>query len=170
MKPDIKNGCDPKLLDPYCDAELSIEESNSVKAHLNGCPACRARIEGRHKIAGVLRTEINRALSHTNFDRVEEQIIRKIRKERLKEPSWLQRLFFSKSFFMPVSALTAALLIFFFIYNPLSPEPVPSALINSFTGSISSAMIIETPETRHTILWFSEDSTLAGEENAAHQT
>jgi hypothetical protein len=31
-------------------------------------------------------------------------------------------------------------------------------------------MIIETPETRHTILWFSEDSTLAGEENAAHQT
>lgn len=170
MKPEIRKGCDPKLLDRYCDEELSIEESNSVKAHLNGCPACREKIEGRHKIAEAFRTEINHALAHTNFDQVEEQIIRRIRKGRFKEPSWFQRLFFSKSFFMPVSALTAALLIFFFIYNPLSPEPVPSALINSFTGSISSAMIIETPETRHTILWFSEDSTLAGEENAAHQT
>ena len=170
MKPDIRKGCDPKLLDRYCDEELSIEESNSVKAHLIRCPACREKIEDRDKIAEAYRTEINRVLAHTNFDRVEKQIIRRIRKERFEEPSWFQRLLFSKSFFMPVSALTAALLIFFFIYNPLSPEPVPSALINSFTGSISSAIIIETPETHHTILWFSEDSTLAGEENAAHQT
>ena len=169
MKPEIGKGCDPKLIDRYCDEELSIEESNSIKAHLNSCSACRDMIEGHHKITEAFRTDINHAYAHTNFDRVEEQIIRKIRKERLKEPPWFQRLFFSKSFYMPVSALTVALLIFFFIYNPLSPEPVPSALINSFTGSISSAMIIETPETRHTILWFSEDSTLAGEENAANQ-
>jgi hypothetical protein len=69
---------------------------------------------------------------------------------------------------MPLSALATALLIFFFFFHPLSPEPIPSALINSFTGSYSSVIILETPNTRHTILWFSDDSTLAGEESAAH--
>ncbi len=170
MKPEIRKGCDPKLLDRYYDGELNIDESRSVQAHLNHCPMCQEKIESHHKIAEAYRAVINHALSRTNFDRIEGRIIQNLRKERHKEPLWRQYRLLSKPFFMPVSALTAALLIFFFIYNPLRTKPVPSALINSFTGNISSAMIIETPETRHTILWFSEDSNLAGEENAAHQT
>ena len=170
MKPELEKGCDPERLDRYADGELGIDDSESVEAHLIRCPACQKQIEDRHRIAEAFRSGMNHVASRTDYDRVEEHIIRRIRKEQKKVPARFQRVLFSKSFFMPVSALTAAMIIFFFITNPLRPEPVPSALINSFTGSISSAMIIETPESRHTILWFSEDSALAGEENAAHQT
>ena len=170
MKPELKKGCDPERLDRYIDGELGIDDSETVKAHLIRCPACQEQIKDRHKIAEAFKSDMDQVASRTNFDRVEEHIIRKIRKEQRKAQARFQRVLLSKSFFMPVSALTAAMIIFFFITNLLRPEPVPSALINSFTGSISSAMIIETPESRHTILWFSEDSTLAGEENAAHQS
>lgn len=170
MKPELKIGCDPERLDRYIDGELGIDDSESVKAHLIRCPDCQEQIKHRHRMAEAFRSEMNHAASRTNFDRIEDHIIRRIRKGQRKVPERFQRILFSKSFLMPVSALTAAILIFFFITNPLRPEPVPSALINSFTGSISSAMIIETPESRHTILWFSEDSNLAGEENAAHQS
>jgi hypothetical protein len=42
----------------------------------------------------------------------------------------------------------------------------PSAIINSFTGSMSSVMIFETPETRQTILWYKEDADVESEHNA----
>lgn len=170
MKPETIKVCDPKLLDRYRDGELSDTQRLSVKSHLIRCQSCRDQIENRNRIAEAVRTDIDHVLSGANLDQIEDKIIRRIRKARLRKPSPYQRFFLSKPFLMPASVFTAAILIFFFIYNPISPEPVPSALINSFTGRISSAMIIETPETHHTILWFSEDSTMAGEENAAHQT
>ena len=56
----------------------------------------------------------------------------------------------------------------FFIYTHFidKPMPVPSAIINSFTGSVSSVMILETPETREIILWYNEDTDMESEHDA----
>ena len=37
-------------------------------------------------------------------------------------------------------------------------ENGPSAVVSSFSGNVSSVIIMETPETRQTIVWFSENS------------
>jgi hypothetical protein len=55
--------------------------------------------------------------------------------------------------------VAAGLLIFFAYTNFVAkPAYVPSAIIKSFSGSMSSVMVFETPETRQTILWYNEET------------
>lgn len=50
------------LLDPYVDGELSGEEAEGVRAHLEECPGCRAYVDGalavRSAFPGVEETEV----------------------------------------------------------------------------------------------------------------
>ena len=55
--------------------------------------------------------------------------------------------------------------LFIFIMNLMNPGDMPSAIVSSFTGQISSVMIIETPKEHHTIIWFSEDVNMNGGDN-----
>jgi hypothetical protein len=77
---------------------------------------------------------------------------------------WLQ----PARIFVPVTVAALALAIFI-IPLPFKKGPngeAPSAIINSFTGSVTSVMLFETPNTHQTIIWFNEDSTANGENDA----
>lgn len=170
MKRESNRQCDPEILARYYDGELSEDEGRSVTAHLDHCPECRQQINDYRNLSDMVQDEIHTVLSRTDFHSMESRLLNRVPKKRLKPQTFRRWPTFPRSVFVPVSALAAALLIILYIYLPVGTEPAPSAVINSFTGSISSAMIIETPETRHTILWFTEDAPTAGEKNAAHQT
>lgn len=43
-------------LDPYVDRELGTEAEAAVRTHLDGCPACRARVGERQDLARALRS------------------------------------------------------------------------------------------------------------------
>ena len=169
MKHDIKMECNPELIDRYYDGELKPEERESVAVHLKVCPHCRTMLKDRRTVSQVFRAEVDGALSRTDFQGLDEKVLERIAQKRILGLPGLQRLFFSKPFFIPASAVAALLLVFFTFFNPTPSDPGPSAVINSFTGSVSSVMIIETSP-RHTILWFSEEPAQMGEENAAHKT
>ena len=67
-----------------------------------------------------------------------------------------------------LTAWAGAGFLLFYIYTHFiaKPAPVPSALIDSFTGAVSTVMVLETPETRETILWYSEDTDMESVHNA----
>ncbi len=68
---------------------------------------------------------------------------------------------------VPVSSLAMLLILCLalFRYTYFTDESGPSAIVDSFTGNVTSVVIIETPESRQTIIWFSETPDLAGDQD-----
>ena len=149
--------CNGELLSRYLDRETTPEETQHVDRHLKQCPACRQHLQQHGELARRLRREVSAAGEAADFDRLEMHIIRAAR--RPKSP-WidLRRTRFSWKLLVPIAA-TAAVALFFFtsVFQPPAPAG-PSAIINSFTGRVSSVMILETPQSRHTVIWYSEET------------
>ena len=164
MKRNIGNGCNPELIDRLYDGELESDKREAIIEHLETCASCQGLLTDSRILSELFRNNVNHVLSHTDFRGLDEKILDRVTKKRFGK---LRRLFLSKPFIIPASAVAAGLLIFFTFFTPHISDPGPSALINSFTGTISSVMIIETPKSRHTILWFAEETTPTGNENAA---
>ena len=84
-------------------------------------------------------------------------VLRPALRSSLRESRLLEILF---SWRMALSAAAAVALLVFLIYNPFQPalSSGPSAIIDSFTGQVKSVMILETPQNRQTVIWYSEES------------
>jgi hypothetical protein len=164
MKRNIPRDCNAELIDQLHDDELAPEERKAVIEHLNTCASCQGILKDSQILSKLFRDNVDDVLSRTDLRGLDEKILDRIAK---RPAGKLRRLFLSKPFIIPASAVAAVVLVFFTFFTPQISDPGPSALINSFTGRISSVMIIETPNTRHTILWFAEETTPTGNENAA---
>ncbi len=162
--------CSSELLDRFYDDVLSPDELDAVTCHLNACPACRKRLAARKAVSASVRAAVNAVVSRTDFNDLDQKIIDRIVAHSMPFLSKLKNMGFSWRFYVPASAIAAVLLVFLTVFHQPPADPGPSAIINSFAGKFSSVMIIETPESRHTILWFSEESAPTGEENAGQKT
>jgi hypothetical protein len=153
-----KNLCDLILLSRYADQETNPEETRQIQAHLLSCPECRQALAEQRQLAELLQQGVSEAQKGVDFDRLEKRILsvdrrRSITWSDMREwvPSWKVAL--------PVATAAAVLILFFF--TPLFQQPSPSgpsAIINSFTGRVTSVMILETPRSQQTVIWYSEES------------
>ncbi len=149
--------CDEELIGRYLDGEISQEEYDRISIHLKDCPSCQKILRDNQDISTVLREVLGREVSQADFADLETRVLGQIRQ---KENPWWERiskLVFSAKLLIPASAI-AALILFFAITRGPATISGPSAVIEAFSGEVSSVMIIETPKSRQTIIWYKESS------------
>lgn len=165
MTDPYSKACDEIRLNLYLDEELGPSEMAWMEAHLQDCPSCRREATTITLFAQDVRRRAKQAADSIDFFALEKEVLTQTRR-RHHPPGGLARFLASLKIVIPAT-LTAALLIFLgyshFIARPVT---APSAIIESFTGSVSSVMIFETPETRQTILWYTEESDTESGHNA----
>ena len=159
------NACDEILLDRYIDADLDAGEKARMEVHLERCRQCRRQVAAMAAFSQDLRDRVQQVTDSVDFTALEKQVVNKAL-GRHRSRSGFSTFIASLKYTIPTT-VAAGLLIFFAYSNyVVQPAPVPSAIINSFTGSMSSVMIFETPETRQTILWYHEETDVESERNA----
>ena len=158
-------GCDDDLLVRCLDNDLNADEKTELAAHLKACGHCRRQLSVMEGFSHDLRSRVDQAAEAVDFTAMEKDVLTKgLRTYRAGN----EGLGFFKALKYGIPAAVTAGLLLFFGYNQcmVQANPAPSAIINSFTGSMSSVMIFETPETRQTILWYTEDVDVESESDA----
>lgn len=157
--------CDDDLMSRALDDDLNADEKKRLTDHLETCQPCRRQLDALTGFTKDLRSRVDQAADAVDFTALEKDVLTKaLRQHRSTNhgAGFLKTLKYS----IP-AAVTAGLLLFFgYHHYMLNTGPVPSAIINSFTGTMSSVMIFETPETRQTILWYTEDTDVESDSDA----
>ena len=159
------NACDEGMLDRYLDGDVDAGEMAQMEAHVAGCRQCRRQVAALTAFSQNLRDRIHHVTDSVDFVALEKQVLNKALRQYRSRGGF--SIFIASFKYTIPAAVTAGLLLFFTYSNyVLKAPPAPSAIINSFTGSMSSVMILETPETRQTILWYTEQTDVESEPNA----
>ncbi|MEE4111964.1 MAG: zf-HC2 domain-containing protein [Desulfobacteraceae bacterium] len=159
------NGCDENLLYRYLDGDLDAGETAQVAAHVAGCRQCHRQVAALAAFSQNLRDRVHHASESVDFVALEKQVLNTVLRQS-RSRGGLSRFIASLKYIVPATVTAGLVLFFTFSNEVLQPPPAPSAIINSFTGSMSSVMIFETPETRQTILWYTEETDVESEPNA----
>jgi len=149
--------CDEELIGRYFDGELSQKEHDSISMHFRDCPSCQKILQDNQVVSTVFRDKLAREVSQADLGVLETRVLNQIRQ---KENLWWKRpvkRFASTKILIPATALAALILFFAITWSPTTISG-PSAIIESFSGEVSSVMIIETPKSRQTIIWYKETS------------
>jgi len=158
-------GCDDELLVRSLDNDLNAAEEEWLASHLEDCRPCRRQLSALSRFSHDLKKRVDLAADAVDFTALEKDVLTKaLRQHRFSngERSFVTALKYG------IPAVATACLLLFLGYNHYfdNSGPAPSAIINSFTGSMSSVMIFETPETRQTILWYNENTDGESESDA----
>ena len=156
MKTDTDT-CHPATVSCFYDGELDPESYDRVKKHIDTCPKCKASLSELAAISERVREPLTAGAAGVQPNRVEDDVLAAI---QMKQRPWWEdtkELLLSKKVLFPATALVSlSLLMFVLLKSPAVREP--SAIITSLSGDAASIVIMETPQTGHTILWFTEDS------------
>ena len=149
--------CDPKRVSLFFDQELPPEEHDRVSRHLNNCPVCQKELQDMQAVSKMFRAEMEADVFQAGLYNLERSVMDQIK--RKKTPWWerLANTFISFKFLVPAAAAVAMLVISVSVSRYSAIEAGPSAIVDSFTGETSSVMIMETPDSQHTIIWFNEE-------------
>lgn len=148
---------DDKLIDQYLDGELPKDELARFDLHMKDCPSCQKSLKQRKIISETFNKEINEATEKTDFARFQNQVMGIIKERNI---TWRDRVLdfiTPKRMLIPATVMAGLLLVVFYT-GRLTPTPLPepSGIVASLSGEASSMMIIKTPNTNHTIIWFNE--------------
>ena len=148
--------CDPALLGPFSDGELGPDEHALVSSHIRDCAPCQKALREKEALSALFKASLEGQLSQVDLRDFEQGVMDRIHTRRVSWWMGFRDLFVPKKLLIPATAMAAMLVLFFSLLRSPAPVAGPSAIINSFTGEISSVMIIETPKSRQTIIWFTE--------------
>ncbi len=162
--------CNPIVLHRFFDNELGPEEHARTREHVRQCPSCQESLQKNRSLSDLFVRSVEKAVSQTNFDALEKQVLSRVESGKRKKEKGKRKkenLFsgFSRRILVPAAAMAGIVLLVFSLTGPPESAPGPSAIINSFTGDISSVMIMETPKSRQTIIWFNESQIPEGEKD-----
>lgn len=148
--------CDPALIGRFFDRELGLDEDAQVDRHLKNCHSCQKELRENEAISNLLKVGLDDQLSQIDLSNLEPRVLELIQRNGV--PWWmrLRNIFVSKRFLVPAAAMAIILLFFSLTRHPV-PVSKSSAIIHSFTGETSCLIILETPRSHQTILWFSDD-------------
>ncbi len=154
MKKSSRN-CDPVIVSRFFDKELDPADDASIDRHIDSCPSCRKMLDDLKALSRQVRTHIT-GICDTDHTSIEKSLLEAICKKKTPFGERIKAAVLSKKVWIPVTAAASLLLVFFTVFQ--SPGVTePSAIIVSLSGDVSSVVIIETPGTRQTILWFNEE-------------
>ena len=155
MKTNSEIICDTELISRYTDGELDENELAGIKTHIADCVSCQARLEDYGKISIGLNSLIE---SQPNISAValEDKVVEFIRRKKNTGFNGWRDVIFSRRMLVPVGLAASIILMFMTFFNNTAPVG-PTAIVSSLSGAGSSVVIMETTETRQTIIWFSEN-------------
>ena len=110
---------------------------------------------GHRNLGDRLKSSLDQVLTDSERTLVENRVIAQVRKQNRQPWAGLQKLLVPKRLFALTAATGLLLFVLAFFFEAETPSG-PSAIVTSFQGEYSSVMIMETPETRNTIIWFDE--------------
>ena len=163
----IKNNdrCNPGAVSRFKDGELDAAAAGRLQTHLDTCPSCRQELEAQQAVSRRFRAVVAAERNRIDFDVLERRIVARAGEFKVPFFEWVRRIVMLKRIYIPAAATATALILFLWVYTPMV-TPVPSAIVTSFSGDISTVMILETPETHQTILWFNEKPAINGNNHA----
>lgn len=150
--------CDTDLLSRFTDNELDPDEHARIQKHLMDCTSCQKELRDNQSISALIQTHLKKEISQANLDDLEEKVLSLINKKRTSWSMKLKDLFLSWKLLIPATVMAAMFVLFLFPARHFSPALGPSAIVNTIEGNVSSVILLETPESRRTIIWFNETS------------
>lgn len=157
--------CDEILLNRYLDQDLDTAEKAQMQVHLEYCRRCRRQVNTMKAFSHGFRDQVKRVCGGVDFMTLEKQVVNQARRKHHSRGAF-SAFRASLKYTLPATVTVGLVLFFAYTHFVAKPAPLPSAIINSFSGSVSSIMIFETPETRQTILWYTEDFDMESEPDA----
>jgi len=151
-----KTTCNLKWLYRHLDGELGPQENSLAQRHLEQCPFCRKALSDNQALASLFRAKIDDELSRVNLPAIETRVVTAIEAQRIPWWSRLGNLLISKRFYIPATAVVAGLVLLGIFLTPSPSVSGPSAIITSLKGDVGSVMILETPKSHQTVIWFNE--------------
>ncbi len=163
---------DPILLSQYTDGELKSDQAEQIRRHLSQCPACRMQVELNRRLASQLNTAIDQHAAMIDSDAFEFETLARMSSQNDNLRNKIRHFLFPRKALIPASVVACVLFLLLFLTyrfidqdtgQPVQRAPVqtaaaaPSAIIDSFSGEASAVMIMETPHSRETILWYNEN-------------
>jgi len=150
--------CDPKMLSRYYDGELDPEASGRLKKHMMECSACREEFEALKGVSEQIKAHVSEIPdAGPPMDSVEDSAINRIRGLSISPWEKLREVLLSKRTIIPAAVVASLVVVLFSVLQPRMPAG-PSAIVTSLSGDMASVIIMEAPDTGHTILWFTEAS------------
>lgn len=150
-----------KQISRFIDEALSRHEMAQIRQHLTSCSACRDLAAQFRKTANAFEELADLPGLAIDPDRLYRTM-----QQRAEKSSGSRSSRFFKGRFGPFSsfrpllaAASAAVLLIIggvaFMNDRISPDS-PSAIVTSIDTEYTAVMIFETPDTHHTIIWYSE--------------
>jgi anti-sigma factor RsiW len=150
-----------KQISRFIDGALSRQEIEQIRQHLDACSACRAMAAQFRKVAGILDELVEQPGMAIDPEHLYQSM-----QQPAENPAGARgRIFFGPRFrrFIPfrpmLAAASAAVLLVVggiaLMNNGISPDS-PSAIVTSIDTEYTAVMIFETPDTHHTIIWYSD--------------
>ena len=150
-----------KQISRFIDGALSRQEIEQIRQHLSSCPACRDLAAQFRKAAKTFEELVEPPGKVIDPDRLYQSMLHSAEKPGGSRAGR----FFSHRFyrFVPfrplLAAVSAAVLLVIggivLMNNGISPDS-PSAIVTTIDTEYTAVMIFETPDTHHTIIWYSE--------------
>ncbi|MCF8113068.1 MAG: zf-HC2 domain-containing protein [Desulfotignum sp.] len=144
-----------KQISRYIDGELPRHQLKKIRQHLDTCPACR-------ELAAQFRDaarSFNELADLPGVDIDPARLYRTIKKPAEKPAGLRIGRFFSRPVRHSLAAAASiAVLVFISMYALKNDSPAPagpSAIVTSIDTDYTAVMILETPGTHHTIIWYS---------------
>jgi RNA polymerase sigma-70 factor (ECF subfamily) len=158
--------CDGTFPDRYLAGELVAGERTQLKAHLADCAACRRQMAAIQAFFKGFREWVRQGSDAVDFAVLEKSVLTDVLYQH-RRPGRAVKFMGALRYVIPI-VVAAGLLVLFansnFIFEKAAPPP--SAIIDAFSGPVSSVLIYEVPETGQTILWFQETPDVQGEQHA----
>ena len=147
--------CGAESVSRYIDNELDEDELVSFKSHIVGCETCRIRLRDYNKIGEEINSFIQAQPAAYPIE-LENNVARAIRRKNKARVTGWKDIILSKRVFMPVGLAVSVMMMFLTFFNDATPIG-PTAIVSSLSGSGTSVVVLETTETRQTIIWVGEN-------------
>lgn len=158
--------CDGTFPDRYLAGELDAGEQTRLDAHLADCAACRLQIAAIQAFSKDFREWVRQACDAVDFVALEKYVLTSVLFQH-RRPSRVVNLVGTLKYIVPILLAVGLLIVFAnFTFFFDKSAPPSSAIIDAFSGPVSSVLIYEAPETGQTILWFHETPDAQGGQHA----
>jgi anti-sigma factor RsiW len=150
-----------KQISRFIDGALSRQECEQIRQHLDSCSACRDLAAQFRKTEKIFEELVEPPGTVIDPERLYQSMQHSVEKSAGSRAGGLFGPRFSRFVpFRPLLAVVSAAVLLMIggialMTNGVSADS-PSAIVTSIDTEYTAVMIFETPDTHHTIIWYSE--------------